>query len=198
MKSQKNSRREFLATATGMAGASWMALNAPVLMAAAEAATAQLASGSEWTTITAKEAEALAAVVDQIIPPDETPGAAELGVVNFIDQALNGFRSGNLGMIREGLAALDARAVETFAGSTGFAALTFEQQTGLLQQIEDSPFFGTMIFLTHCGLFAMPSWGGNRNKGGWALIGFDDRFAWQPPFGYYDAQADAGENSDGV
>ncbi len=52
-----------------------------------------------------------------------------------------------------------------------------------------------MIFLTHCGMFAMPSRGGNRDRSGWALLGFDNQHAWQPPFGYYDALADAGENS---
>ncbi len=35
-------------------------------------------------------------------------------------------------------------------------------------------------------MFALPSYGGNRDKAGWHLIGFDDRHFWQPPFGYYD------------
>jgi hypothetical protein len=38
-------------------------------------------------------------------------------------------------------------------------------------------------------MFASPSYGGNRNLVGWKLLGFDDRFAWQPPFGYYDRDA---------
>jgi hypothetical protein len=42
-------------------------------------------------------------------------------------------------------------------------------------------------------MFAMPSWGGNRERAGWALLGFDNRHAWQPPFGYYDALAMAEE-----
>jgi hypothetical protein len=36
-------------------------------------------------------------------------------------------------------------------------------------------------------MFAMPAWGGNRDGAGWALLGFDSRHVWQPPFGYYDA-----------
>jgi hypothetical protein len=35
-------------------------------------------------------------------------------------------------------------------------------------------------------MFALPSWGGNRDLAGWALLGFDSRHAWQPPFGFYD------------
>ena len=36
-------------------------------------------------------------------------------------------------------------------------------------------------------MFADPSWGGNREKSGWKLLGFDDRAIWQSPFGFYDA-----------
>jgi hypothetical protein len=36
------------------------------------------------------------------------------------------------------------------------------------------------------GMFSNPSYGGNHQKSGWKMIGFEDRFAWSPPFGYYD------------
>jgi gluconate 2-dehydrogenase gamma chain len=132
-------------------------------------------------------------VVDQIIPPDDLPGAAEIGVVHFIDQAMGGFAADQAGLLQEGLADLDRRARAAVAGSQGFADLAFDQQTAMLQEIDTTPFFEQMIFLTHCGMFAMPSWGGNRERAGWALLGFDNRHAWQPPFGYYDAQAMAEE-----
>jgi hypothetical protein len=32
----------------------------------------------------------------------------------------------------------------------------------------------------------MPKYGGNHDKAGWKLLGFEDRHVWQPPFGYYD------------
>jgi gluconate 2-dehydrogenase gamma chain len=38
------------------------------------------------------------------------------------------------------------------------------------------------------GFLGNPSYGGNRDRIGWKLIGFEDRMAYQPPFGYYDAQ----------
>jgi hypothetical protein len=101
--------------------------------------------------------------------------------------------AGASGTLMQGLADLDAASIEAFPGSAGFSALEFDRQTGLLQLIETTPFFNTMIFLTHCGMFAMPSWGGNKDRSGWTLLGFDNRHAWQPPFGYYDALADAGE-----
>ena len=37
-----------------------------------------------------------------------------------------------------------------------------------------------MRMLTLCGMFALPSWGGNRDEAGWKLLGFEDRHAWQP------------------
>ena len=193
MKNNKNSRRAFLAQASGVAGSGWLALNAPLLLAAGQAAQEQRAAGGDWTNMTPRQARCFAAVVDQIIPPDDLPGASEAGVVYFIDQALGGFAAGRGELLKEGLAELDRLASSASAESDGFAGLAFEQQTAILQGIDTTPFFNQMIFLTHCGMFAMPSWGGNRDLAGWNLIGFDSRHAWQPPFGYYDAQAMAEE-----
>lgn len=187
--SEKNSRRTFLAEAGKMAGGGWLALNAPLLLAASKAADEQRLAGADWLHMTAREAKGFEAVVDQIIPPDDLPGAAETGVVYFIDQALGGFAGDLSGLLKEGLADLDRRAVTEHPGSEGFAQLEFEDQTLILQQIDTTPFFGQMIFLTHCGMFANPTWGGNLGQAGWKLLGFDSRHAWQPPFGFYDAQA---------
>jgi hypothetical protein len=38
------------------------------------------------------------------------------------------------------------------------------------------------------GFFARPVHGGNFDKVGWKLIGYDDSLNFKPPFGYYDAQ----------
>ena len=48
-------------------------------------------------------------------------------------------------------------------------------------------FFQTMRYLTLAGMFSHPNHGGNRDKLGWQLLGFEDRHSWQPPFGHYDA-----------
>lgn len=189
MNNEKNNRRRFLVESGGLAGAGWLALNAPLLLAAGTAAGEQRAAGAAWANMSSREADLFAAVADQIIPPDDTPGASAIGVVYFIDQVLGGFMAESSGMLREGLADLDRRALDAFPGSRGFTGLPFEQQTVLVRQIEDTPFFGDMILLTHCGMFALPSWGGNRDLRGWALLGFDSRHAWQPPFGFYDAEA---------
>lgn len=193
MNTEKPNRREFLATTGLLAGGGWLAMNAPMLMAAGQEAADRMSAGAGWKHLTPEQAATLTAVVDQIFPPDDTPGAADIGVVYFIDNVLGGFMSGAGGMLKQGVAELDAAAVNSFPGSAGFASLSFEQQTALLEAIETTPFFDTLLFLTDCGMFALPSWGGNRDGAGWAMIGFVNQHGWQPPFGYYDALADARE-----
>lgn len=197
MKNHGNDRRSFLVESARLAGVGWLALNTPMLLAAGSAAHERRAAGSGWINMSPGEAAAFAAVADQVIPPDHTPGASEIGVVHFIDQALGGFMAGQAATLKAGLADLDRLAREAHGASGGFAGLAFDRQTELLRGIEDTPFFNLMIFLTHCGMFALPSWGGNRDLGGWALLGFDSRHAWQAPYGYYDAQAQEGNHDNG-
>ena len=52
--------------------------------------------------------------------------------------------------------------------------------------LSDGGEFGALLFPTMAGMFTNPSYGGNANKVGWALMGFTDQFSWKPPFGYYD------------
>jgi hypothetical protein len=60
------------------------------LVAAAGAGIGCSANGTPWRFLTVDEARTLAAISDQIIPPDRDPGAAWAGVVNYIDHQLNG------------------------------------------------------------------------------------------------------------
>ncbi len=191
MKSSVSGRRRFLVESGKLAGGGWLALNAPLLLAAAHHAAEQQAAHGAWVNISEQEAVAFAAVVDQIIPPDDLPGASGAGVVYFIDNVLGGFLADLAPLLRQGLQDIERRAGADSAGAKDFAALTFDQQTAILQTVEDTPFFESMIFLTHCGMFALPSWGGNVDKAGWKLLGFENLHAWQPPFGYYDAQVTA-------
>ena len=69
-----------------------------------------------------------------------------------------------------------------------FSALTSEQQIKTLTEIEKTPFFNTVRTHTVIGFFARPVHGGNHDKIGWKLIGYDDSLNHKPPFGYYDAQ----------
>lgn len=196
MSNSVTNRRRFLAETGKLAGAGWLSLNAPILLAAGEAAAKQKAAGSGWVNMSAGQARGFGAVADQIIPPDDLPGAKEAGVVYFIDNALGGFAAGMSRSLKTGLQVLDSKTIAEYGEDDGFAALPFGRQTGIIRTVEERPFFQMMIFLTHCGMFAMPSWGGNKDKAGWALLGFENLHSWQPPFGFYDAEAlESGETS---
>ena len=187
MKNRIKSRRDFLKSGSSVVGASWLAVNTPFILAASQTAQTKIEAQAGFENITRKESLELAAIVDQIIPPDETPGATEAGVVYFIDVALGGFMAGVAPILRQGLEELQQKAKSSRGQESRFSDLSFEQQTAALKEIEDTEFFGNMYFLTLMGMFCLPKYAGNRDNAGWDLLGFDHQHAWQPPFGFYDA-----------
>jgi len=180
-------RRAFLRASGGIAGGAWLALQAPGLLAIAEAAAAARDAGLGFRHLSPAEAAGLEAIAARIIPTDETPGAREAGVIHFIDQALGEFLADTAGELRAGLDSLDALALDAFEDGK-FASLEPGAQDSLLREIEATPFFGLMHYLTVAGMFALPSYGGNRDYIGWTLLGLSHRHAWVPPFGHYDAE----------
>jgi gluconate 2-dehydrogenase gamma chain len=182
------SRRAFLRASGGAAGGALLALHAPALLSVAKAATAAHAAGAAFVNLAPAEAAAFEAIAARIIPTDDTPGAREAGVIHFIDQALGDFMSGAANDLRAGLAVLEALAGDAEEGKR-FAELAPDRQDALLREIEQGPFFGLMHYLTVAGMFALPSYGGNRDYTGWKLLGFTHQHVWVPPFGYYDAEA---------
>jgi hypothetical protein len=135
---------------------------------------------------TAEELADVAAIAEQIIPSDETPGAREAGVANFIDRALASFLSRLAPPFRMLFADFRARCRVKYPDAASFAALSSGQQIEFLKTVERTPFFETMRLLTVLGMFTAPEYGGNRDGLGWKLIGFQDQHAFAPPFGYYD------------
>jgi gluconate 2-dehydrogenase gamma chain len=182
------SRRGFLKAAGSAAGATWLAAHWPAALAAGQDAAAARDAGAKFETLTAAEGADFAAIAAQIIPTDHLPGATEAGVVYFIDSALRAFMAGAAPGVRDGLAALNRKAAAVQAGAR-FAGLTADEQLTLLKAEEQSPFFGTVRFLTIAGMFALPSYGGNQKYAGWKMLSFDHRHVWAPPFGHYDALA---------
>jgi gluconate 2-dehydrogenase gamma chain len=188
---QGASRRSFLAgSATGL-GSAWVALNWSGILEAQEHAKQMAASGQPgklafFSTEQAAEVESVAA---QILPTDETPGAREAGSVYFIDRALTTFDKDRQAVYKQGLVSLQAKVSQLFPGASKFSALTSPQQIQVLKAIETTPFFTTVRAHTVTGFLVNPEYGGNQNKVGWNLIGFEGKFNYQPPFGYYDRES---------
>jgi gluconate 2-dehydrogenase gamma chain len=180
------SRRAFLASSISLAKGSCIALTLPLILSACQRAEEARQNGESFKTLTQEDASELAAIAARIIPTDETPGATEAGVVYFMDQVLGDNREEQLEFIRAGLRELQTAGALQF-NAPYFHVLDAAQQDQLLAGMEQTEFFATVRFLTVAGLFALPEYGGNRDKIGYKLIGFEDRHAWQPPFGFYDA-----------
>ena len=118
---------------------------------------------SPWRFLTQEEANILAAVCSRIIPADRDPGAAEAGVVVFIDRQLSGFYKAHRKTYREGLVSLGAQ----------FVQLSPEQQTASLKALEKkhSPFFDLVLTHTMQGYYGSPRHGGNRDAVSWKMLG---------------------------
>ena len=189
MSTQEKSRRSFLIESVSGLGGAWVAVNYSGILAAEEyvlkaAESEQPAKFAFFTPEQAVEVEEMAA---QIIPTDETPGAREARVVSFIDRVLVTFERERQADYTQGLTDLAAQTHQRFPNASKFSELTFDQQIQVLTAIEDTPFFNLVRTHTITGFFASPVHGGNHDKVGWQLLGYDDSLNHEAPFGYYDA-----------
>jgi gluconate 2-dehydrogenase gamma chain len=180
------SRRHFLGVAGSLAV--WLAAS-PADLLAASADDTLGAAPPRLRVLTASQAASFDAFAAQIIPSEPgSPGAREANVTRFADNALASFAAEQRPAFTKALAALDAGAATLVPGAAGFAALTAPQQITVLRTMDkaDHDAFETLRIPVLAGMFANPSYGGNAGKVGWKLIGFEDRFFWAPPFGFYD------------
>ncbi len=185
-------RRTFLAQAAASLGLLYLNGLTPEVLAQAHehAKTApRNLDGQPFRLFTAQQAADYEAFASQIIPTDETPGAKEANVVRFVDFALSEIEPQNKQDFANALKALNEQAKKTAPQAASFAALTSAQQVEAMKAIEKTDGFGTLKYYTLVGFFGDPADGGNKNEVGWKLIGFEDKYYYAPPFGYYDAQA---------
>src|SRR5882762_9807983 len=147
------SRRALLEAGLGIAGA----------IALCRSATVDAQGSAEWRFFSASEYRTVDAIVAQIIPTDETPGAREMGVARFIDHALAGFLAPLAGAFRAGLADFDTQHRSRNPADEEFASLVPVRQIEWLRQVERTPFFESLQQLTVLGALTMPQYGGNRD-----------------------------------
>jgi gluconate 2-dehydrogenase gamma chain len=153
--------------------------------AAAAAAVACGRPESRWRTLTEDEARTLAAACDQIVPPDQDPGGAEAGAVDFVDRQLATRRKRDRPLWRAGLRGLDATARRRHGRA--FADLPFEAQTAVLQDVEEGAvdasdwagveavrFFGLLRSHAMMGFYGDPRHGGNKDRVSWRMLGVPD------------------------
>ena len=186
------SRREFLAAMGGGFGGALLVAAWPQVVEAAEHAERAVRSPGrqQFVNLTAAEAADIEAFTSQIIPSDGTPGAREAGVVYFIERAIGSFAKDQKEPLKQAIAAANTAASKKWPGVTQFSKLTDAQQQELIAAMEKDKDlrkpFNALRGATIIGTFCVPARGGNRNKVGWKILGFDDSYSFVPPFGYYD------------
>ncbi len=122
----------------------------------------------------------LAAVADRLLPADALgPAASALGAVAYINRSLLEWNQRDLPLLQNGLLALNEAAHRRHG--RGFVALDAGEQDALLMALEGntvaelpegSTLFNRVHRLVLEGLFSDPWYGGNRDFGGWDLIGY--------------------------
>ena len=123
----------------------------------------------------------------QIIPSDDSPGAKEAGVIFFIDTALNTFDKEKQAAYKTWLGETQLKRKELFPASQSIAGLSAADCQKLVESIETTEFFQMLREHTVMGFLGDPSYGGNKGKVGWKLIGLEDAHSFSPPFGFYDS-----------
>jgi len=178
------SRRNFLKSSAGIAGASWAKLVLPSLAALSQTACTARDDKVSFSTLSDDEAVQFEAIAARILPTTDTPGAREAGVIHFFDQTFATFNAGMLTPARGMLQQFQSG----IAGDVLFSELSEPDQDAYLESNQQTPFFGMMRFLTMCGFFGMSKYGGNQSVS-YELLGMSvNAHVYPSPFGYYDAE----------
>jgi len=146
-------------------------------------------SSVKFQVLTRDEAETLELIAERIFPKTNTPGAVDIGAVNYIDIALAGDYAPLVPLYRQGIRAVNRYARAKF-GRT-FRSLSDELKDAVLVAFEAGSiaefknakeFFETVRYHVLEGVFCEPQYGGNKDMIGWRLVDFPGQ-----QFGYVDA-----------
>lgn len=148
-----------------------------------------MANSEKMNVLSREESELLAAVAERIFPKTDTPGAVEIGAVDYIETALAGDYAALALLYRQGLRAINRYSRGRF--NKIFFELTDAEKDAVLSDFEagapDSfkraaEFFETLRYHVLEGVFCEPQYGGNKDMTGWRLVDFPGQ-----QFGYADA-----------
>jgi gluconate 2-dehydrogenase gamma chain len=167
------SRREFVRLFTGGTAAILISFN-----------TACKNRLTSWRYLDENEIILLDAIVEQIIPTDDFPGGKWANVTGFIDKQLNTYYQRHQQTYREGLAALEKTVIQLKGKK--FEELPFEEQTVLLEKMQEGGFSGDYwrehssadffdLVRQHSlqGFYGSPGHGGNREYISYHMLDLD-------------------------
>ena len=129
-----------------------------------------------------EEAPPLAALCEQIIPRDDTAGATDAGVVDYIDRQLAGPLARHRKSYRAGLDSLQRTSQRLY--QLPYERLEFARQTSLAAMLEagaapeglwgdpsQEAFFNLVLDHTRQGFYGSPRHGGNRDYASYRMLG---------------------------
>ena len=142
------------------------------------------------TPLSGEELQLLEAIAARIFPTTSTPGAAEAGAANYVNVALGGAYASSLPRYRRGLAELQRYCASTLGAPFPELEVAKQIETlralqlGTITEVESSDDFFELV-RRHVleGVFCEPSYGGNRDLVGWAVVGFPgQRYGYADPY----------------
>lgn len=152
-------------------------------------------NNSSWRFFTSDEASLMDAIVEQIIPSDDWPGAKDAKVTNFIDKQLANTYKRFQESYRRGLNLVKISCEQLF--NEKFENISWEKQTQFLTDMEsgslselksdkvsredkliwidgfERTFFNLMRDHTMQGFYGSPRHGGNKDYVSYRMIGLD-------------------------
>ena len=145
-----------------------------------------------YKVLTPDEVETLELIADRIFPKTSTPGAVEIGAVNYIDIALAGDYAALLPLYRQGIRAVNRYCKSQFAhpfrslGEEVKDAVLVAFAAGAIPEFRNAAeFFETVRCHVLEGIFCEPHYGGNKDMLGWRMVDFPGQ-----QFGYADSYID--------
>ena len=138
----------------------------------------------KYRFFTYEEAALLTGICEQLIPADDTPGAAETGAVNYIDRQLCGVFKRHQQTYRRGLESFSLTCRQTHGmlfqelpAAKRIEALRALEAGQVPKELWDKPtpqaFFNLVLAHTMQGFYGSPRHGGNRDYASYRMLGLD-------------------------
>jgi gluconate 2-dehydrogenase gamma chain len=124
-----------------------------------------------WESFTQTQARTLAVLCDQIVPPDEFPGATQAGVLTYIDRQLARHYSAHQDAYRDGIAQTDTMCRGQFGHSLPDASPAQQFEIAAALEKHNPAFFELVRKHTLEGFYGSPRHGGNRDGASWRMLG---------------------------
>ena len=113
-----------------------------------------------------EEAKWIEAIMNQIVPSDDRPGALEAGCLQYLDRQLGAALGRFATAYRNGLRAFQQKEPK-------FLEMSSFEQIEALEKMDRDPFFEMLVDHTMQGFYGSPEHGGNRDEASWKMMGIE-------------------------